>query len=52
MKLLILFIALVFMVTAIVIVFTETKREVIGCALVMSAIAGFGFRMVTSDDDF
>jgi hypothetical protein len=50
MRAFILLIGLVLLVSAIVIIFTETKKEALGSAVGAAVIAGFCFRISTEDD--
>jgi hypothetical protein len=50
MRAMMLLVGLVLLVSSIVIIFTETKRETLGVAVGAAVIAGFCFRISTEDD--
>lgn len=50
MRTLALLVGLVLLVSSIVILFTETKRETLGFALGMCLLAGFSFRFATEEE--
>lgn len=50
MKIIILLISLILLVSAIIILYTETEKSALGSAPVMCTLAGFGFRIVTEED--
>lgn len=50
MKIFLLLIAIVLLVSAVVIMYTEKSRESIGLGMIMCGISGYLFRMVTDDD--
>lgn len=50
MKLLFLAVGLVLLVSSIVIIFTESKRDALGLAICMSCVAGYCFRITTEEN--
>jgi hypothetical protein len=50
MRIVLLIVGLILLISAIVILFTETKRETLGFAIGMATLAGFCFRVVTEED--